>query len=99
MCSLSDFARDFADEGLGKLSKHAVYEITTLPFVGAFFDWLYDWFSEYRLKAAGREDILEKVHSHQAKIQELEETECEDECEVDWDQLAVPKFSKMSPGR
>lgn len=76
-----------------------VYEITTLPFVGAFFDWLYDWFSEYRLKAAGREDILEKVHSHQAKIQELEETECEDECEVDWDQLAVPKFSKMSPGR
>eukprot|EP00439_Symbiodinium_sp_Y106_P080283 s2120_g19.t1 len=76
-----------------------VYEITTLPFVGAFFDWLYDWFSEYRLKAAGREDILEKVHSHQAKIQDLEETECEDECEVDWDQLAVPKFSKMSPGR
>lgn len=64
-----------------------VYEITTLPLVGEFFDWLYDWFSEYRLRAAGREDILEKVHNHQAKIQELSEAECDVECEVDWDHM------------
>mmetsp|Transcript_19610 Transcript_19610/g.34681 ORF Transcript_19610/g.34681 Transcript_19610/m.34681 type:complete len:370 (-) Transcript_19610:54-1163(-) len=62
-----------------------VYDITTLPIVGSFFDVLYDWFSEYRLKAAGREDILESVHNHQRKIQELSEAECEVECEVDWD--------------
>jgi len=71
-----------------------VYEITTLPLVGEFFDWLYDWFSEYRLRAAGREDILEKVHNHQAKIQELSEAECDVECEVDWDhmdQIQTPK--------
>eukprot|EP00930_Biecheleria_cincta_P016911 TRINITY_DN13599_c0_g1_i1.p1 TRINITY_DN13599_c0_g1~~TRINITY_DN13599_c0_g1_i1.p1 ORF type:complete len:373 (+),score=60.19 TRINITY_DN13599_c0_g1_i1:26-1120(+) len=64
-----------------------VYDVTTLPVVGAFFDWLYDWFSEYRLRAAGREDILESVHNHQLKIQELSTTECEVECEVDWDNL------------
>ena len=69
-----------------------VYEITTLPLVGEFFDWwggpekkkqrggatgggrsrrdvrLYDWFSEYRLRAAGREDILEKAVVDRHKI-------------------------------
>lgn len=75
-----------------------VYEITTLPLVGEFFDWLYDWFSEYRLRAAGRDDILEKVHNHQAKIQELSATECDVECEVDWDHLdQAPKIATPRP--
>eukprot|EP00434_Breviolum_minutum_P038437 symbB.v1.2.034093.t1/scaffold4322.1/size41248/4 len=76
-----------------------VYEITTLPLVGEFFDWLYDWFSEYRLRAAGREDILEKVHNHQAKIQELSEAECDVECEVDWDQMDQIQTPKIVSSR
>jgi len=66
-----------------------VYDITTLPIVGSFFDMMYDWFSEYRLRAAGREDILASVKDHQRKIQELSEAECEVECEVDWDSPAL----------
>lgn len=73
-----------------------VYDVTTLPVVGAFFDWLYDWFSEYRLRWAGRDDILESVHSHQMKIKELSETECEVECEVDWDNL---EYTTSTPAR
>lgn len=76
-----------------------VYEITTLPLVGEFFDWLYDWFSEYRLRAAGREDILEKVHNHQAKIQELSATECDVECEVDWDHMDQAQAPKIVSSR
>lgn len=76
-----------------------VYEITTLPLVGEFFDWLYDWFSEYRLRAAGREDILEKVHNHQAKIQELSATECDVECEVDWDHMDQAQTPKIVSSR
>jgi hypothetical protein len=35
---------------------------------------LYDWFSEYRLRAAGREDILEKVGRLGGKDEWLEKT-------------------------
>eukprot|EP00440_Ansanella_granifera_P009475 gb/GFBE01010268.1/.p1 GENE.gb/GFBE01010268.1/~~gb/GFBE01010268.1/.p1 ORF type:complete len:390 (+),score=87.90 gb/GFBE01010268.1/:1-1170(+) len=74
-----------------------VYDITTLPVVGEFFDWLYDRVAEYRLRWAGREDILESVKSHQQKIKELSETECEVECEVDWDSPAYALLSDDSP--
>eukprot|EP00933_Yihiella_yeosuensis_P045745 TRINITY_DN41166_c0_g1_i1.p1 TRINITY_DN41166_c0_g1~~TRINITY_DN41166_c0_g1_i1.p1 ORF type:complete len:406 (-),score=77.61 TRINITY_DN41166_c0_g1_i1:567-1784(-) len=63
-----------------------VYAVTTLPFVGSFFDWAYDQWAVFRLKMLGREDILERVNNHKKQIEELQDSpDCEVECEVDWD--------------
>ena len=43
-------------------------------FAATFAGRLYDWFSEYRLRAAGREDILEKVGRLGGKDEWLEKT-------------------------
>lgn len=64
-----------------------VYTLTKLPFMGSTFDWLYDVWAEHRLHLTGREDVIEKVRQHQQKIEELSNTECEVECEIDWDNL------------
>jgi len=66
-----------------------VYTLTTLPIVGSAFDWLYDVWAEHRLRLLGREDVLEKVHHHQHRIEELAEEECEVECEIDWDDVGA----------
>lgn len=64
-----------------------VYTVTTLPVVGSLFDWVLDLWSEYRLRAMGRSDILDRVHKHQQNIKELSTEKCEAECEVDWSQM------------
>jgi len=66
-----------------------VYTLTTLPIVGSAFDWLYDVWAEHRLRLLGREDVLEKIHHHQHRIEELAEEECEVECEIDWDDVGA----------
>jgi len=62
-----------------------VHTLTTLPFVGAAFDRLYDVWAEHRLHMTGRTDVIERVHEHQHKIEELSLKECEVECEIEWD--------------
>lgn len=62
-----------------------VHTVTTLPFVGGLCDWLYDLWAEYRLQITGREDALEKVRMRRQRIQELSATECDVECEINWD--------------
>jgi len=63
-----------------------VYAMTSLPFIGPFFDWLYDVWAAHRLHLSGRTDVLERVHQHQQKIEELSEMDCDVECEIDWDE-------------
>merc|ERR1719352_309675 len=57
-----------------------VYTVTTFPFLGELFDWLYDVWSEHRLVLAGRQDIIDRIKEHQQKIQDLSLEECEVEC-------------------
>mmetsp|Transcript_10605 Transcript_10605/g.27479 ORF Transcript_10605/g.27479 Transcript_10605/m.27479 type:complete len:477 (-) Transcript_10605:126-1556(-) len=62
-----------------------VFNITTVPLLGAIFDWGYDLWAEYRLILSGRHDILERIEKHKQNIQALAVAECDVECEIDWD--------------
>jgi len=62
-----------------------VYSLTSIPFLGPGFDWLYDRWAENRLLLTGRADVLEQVHEHQKKIEELSQMECDTACAIDWD--------------
>mmetsp|Transcript_158785 Transcript_158785/g.505544 ORF Transcript_158785/g.505544 Transcript_158785/m.505544 type:complete len:108 (-) Transcript_158785:80-403(-) len=62
-----------------------VFNMTTVPLLGAIFDWGYDLWAEYRLILSGRHDILERIEKHKQNIQALAVAECDVECEIDWD--------------
>lgn len=64
-----------------------VYTLTKLPVLGPAFDWLYDVWAEHRLYLHGRSDLVERIHAHQEKIHELENEDCDVECEIDWDNV------------
>ncbi len=63
------------------------FAATKLPLIGGLADAAYDLWAVNRLKITGRPELEEILKERQAKIKATDYSDCEDECEIDFDKL------------
>jgi predicted DCC family thiol-disulfide oxidoreductase YuxK len=65
-----------------------VFEVTKLPVLGKVADYIYDVWSENRLRLTGRSDLADELKKVAEELVEADEVSCDsDACGIDYDTL------------